>query len=198
LAEWQDIIKRYFGRGTHPHQLSFVLGSVLRRLVLLPQKLADRLHLDEASRVLEVGPGPGYFSVEVARRLPQGRLELFDLQREMLEQARRRLETAGLRNVGFTQGDAGNLPYREEQFDIVFLVAVLGETSPPAACLEGIYRVLRPGGLLSITEQPGDPDFIPLPIVRALAGQQGFEFVESYGRRKNYSANFRKAEGNVK
>jgi ubiquinone/menaquinone biosynthesis C-methylase UbiE len=60
------------------------LGSALRRLVLSPEKLADCLHPDEAARVLEIGPGPGYFSVEVARRLSQGRLDLFDLQREML------------------------------------------------------------------------------------------------------------------
>ena len=61
-----------------------------------------------------------------------------------------------------------------------------------AACLQDLYRTLRPGGLLSLTEQPGDPDFLPLPTVRALAEQQGFEFVESYGRGKNYTANFRK------
>jgi len=191
-ARWKDAVRGFFGHGTYPHQLSFLLGSALRRLVLPPERLADRLHLNEAARVLEVGPGPGYFSVEVARCLPQGRLELFDLQREMLGQARRRLERAGLRNVGFTQGDAVHLPFGESRFDVVFLVAVLGEVPDPAECLRGIYRTLRPGGTLSITEQPGDPDFVPLPTVRALAEQQGFEFVETYGRGKNYTANFKK------
>jgi len=190
VREWGKVIRGFFGRGPFPHQLSFLQGSALRRLILSPEELADRLHLNESSRVLEVGPGPGYFSVEVARRLLQGHLELFDLQLEMLEQARRRLERAGLHNVGFTQGDACNLPYGENQFDVVFLVAVLGEVANPAACLEGIYRTLRPSGLLSITEQPGDPDFMPLPTVRALAEQQGFKFAESYGQGKNYTANF--------
>jgi len=99
---------------------------------------------------------------------------------------------AGLHNVGFTQGDTCSLPYGEGKFDVVFLVAVLGETPNPAACLQGIYRTLRPAGLLSITEQPGDPDFMPLPTVRTLAEQEGFEFVESYSRGKNYTANFSK------
>lgn len=192
LKECRDVIKGYLGPGTYPYQLSFILGSALRRLVLSPEELAERLQLNEASWVLEVGPGPGYFSVEVARRLPHGHLELFDLQSEMLEKVRRKLETAGLLNVGFTQGDAINLPFCENEFDIVFLVAVLGEVSDPSACLQGIYRTLCPSGLLSITEQPGDPDFLPLPFVRALSEQQGFEFVESFGRRKNYTANFRK------
>ncbi|MCU4139097.1 MAG: Ubiquinone/menaquinone biosynthesis C-methylase UbiE/MenG [Thermodesulfobacteria bacterium] len=101
----------------------------MRRLILSPQKLADRLHLKENFNVLEIGPGPGYFSVEVAWRIPHGHLELFDIQQEMLEKARRKLEVAGLHNVGFTQGDAVDLPFDENEFDVVFLVAVLGEVS---------------------------------------------------------------------
>ncbi len=190
--EWRGAIKGFFGRGTYPHQLSFVLGSALRRLVLSPGELAGRLHLEATSRVLEVGPGPGYFSAEVARSVPRGRLELFDLQREMLEKARRRLQAAGIHNAGFTRGDACNLPFTRSAFDVAFLVAVLGEVPDPAACLRGIHRVLRPGGLLSITEQPGDPDALPLPAVRELAERAGFEFVESFGRGKNYTANFRR------
>ncbi len=191
-AGWKGIMRRFLGKGVCPYQLSFILDSPFRRLILSPQKLADRLHLREDSKVLEIGPGAGYFSVEVARRIPQGHLELLDLQQEMLEKAHRKLEAAGLHNVGFTQGDAINPPFDENEFDVVFLVAVLGEILAPEACLQGIYKILRPSGLLSITEQPGDPDFLPLPVVRSLAEKQGFEFVESYGRRKNYTVNFRK------
>ena len=39
--------------------------------------------------------------MEIARRLPEGRLELFDLQPEMLDEAARTLDGAGLQNVGF-------------------------------------------------------------------------------------------------
>ena len=66
-----DIIKRYFGRGICPYQLSFVLGSALRRLVLSPEELVDRLRLNGAALVvLEVGPGPGFFSVKAVRHSP--------------------------------------------------------------------------------------------------------------------------------
>lgn len=194
-AGWDRIMKRFLGKGTCPYQLSFILDSPLRRLILSPQKLADRLHLKKDSQVLEIGPGSGYFSVEVARRIPHGYLELFDLQQEMLEKARRKIEKAGFHNVGFTQGDATNLPFDENEFDIVFLVAVLGEASDPEACLQSIYKILRPSGLLSITEQPGDPDHLPLQVVCSLAEKHGFEFVESHGRKKNYTANFRKPVG---
>ena len=194
FGRWEEILKRFLGKGICPYQISFVLDSPFRRFILSPKKLADRLHLKENFKVLEIGPGSGYFSVEVARRIPHGHLELFDLQKGMLEKAHHKIEAAGLHNVGFTQGDAVNLPYDENEFDVVFLVAVLGEVTDPEACLQSIYKVLKPSGLLTITEQPGDPDFLPLPVVRSLAEKQGFEFVESCGKKKNYTANFRKPD----
>jgi len=190
----KGILRRFFGKGIYPSQISFWLDFPLRRLILSPKKLADRLHLKEDFKVLEIGPGSGYFSVEVARRIPQGHLELFDIQQEMLEKAHHKIESAGLHNIGFTQGDAVALPFDENEFDVVFLVAVLGEVSDKERCLGAIYRILKPSGLLSITEQPGDPDFLSLSVVRSLAEKQGFEFVESYGKKKNYTANFRKPE----
>jgi len=189
---WREVIECFFGRGVCPYQLSFILGSPLRRFILSPQKLADRLHLKENFRVLEIGSGTGYFSAEVARRIPDGYLELLDVQREMIERARHKVKSAGLRNVGFTVGDAANLPFGDAKFDVVFLVAVLGEVSDKERCLDEICRVLKPSGLLSITEQPGDPDFLPMSTVLSLSEKQGFGFVESYGGGKNYTVNFRK------
>ena len=188
----RQIIRRFFGKGICPYQLSFILDSPFRRLILSPQKLADRLHLEKDSRVLEIGPGTGYFSVEVAKRVPQGHLVLIDIQKEMLQKARQKLKAKGFHNVGFSLGDAINLPFKENTFDVVFLVAVLGEVSDPIECLKDIYKVLNPSGLLSITEQPGDPDFLSMSVVCSLAERQGFNFIESYGKKKNYTANFKK------
>ena len=152
-----------------PHQMSFILELPLRRLLISPSQLADRLHLQEDSRVLEVGCGSGVFSVEVARRVPAGHLELFDLQAEMLERARRKIHAARLgKVVGYTQGDARRLAFPRASFDVAFLVAVLGEVPEPRQCLRALHRILRPGGLLSITEHLPDPDFSRLSTLRAL------------------------------
>jgi ubiquinone/menaquinone biosynthesis C-methylase UbiE len=191
-AEFKDVLKRGFGRGACPHQLAFLLEFGLRRFILSPERLAERLELTETARVLELGPGPGYFSRAVARRVPRGYLLLADLQSEMLQKAREKLARAGLRNVGFVQADAAALPVSSRAWDCVFLVAVLGEVPDTESCLREVYRVLRPGGLLSLTEQPGDPDFIPLPRVRELVEGVGFHFEKVYGGGKNYTASFRK------
>jgi len=192
-AEFRDVVKRGFGRGTCPHQLAFLLEFGLRRFILSPERLADRLELNETSQVLELGPGPGYFSRAVARRVPEGYLLLADLQPEMLRKARGKLRDAGILNTGFVQANATALPLTSGAWDCVFLVAVLGEVPDRTSCLGEIYRVLRPGGLLSLTEQPGDPDFIALPDARRLIEDTGFRFEKVYGGGKNYTASFRKS-----
>ncbi len=193
LEKWTDIFRRFGGKGTYPHELSFILDSPLRRLLLSPERLADRLHLAEDFWVLEVGAGPGYFSVEVARRLPAGRLILLDIQQEMLLKARRKIAKARLTNVDFVQANATCLPFGRGIVDVIFLVTVMGEVADPATCLCDSFRVLRSGGLLSITEQQGDPDALSLATVRSFAEKQGFELLEIHSKGKNFTANFRKS-----
>ncbi len=195
LSKWRDVWRRFHGRGAYPHQLAFLLLIPLRRLILSPRALVARLHLRDDARVLELGPGPGYFSVEVARSVPRGHLVLVDVQIEMLQKARRRITRARLRNASFVRAEAGALPFAAGSFDVAFLVAVLGEVPDAASCLDAIRRSLRPGGLLSVTEVAGDPDAMTEAEVSSLAGTLSFEHVETLPvRGGGFTANFRKSE----
>ncbi len=193
LARWRDVWRRFSGRGAYPHELAFLLTLPLRRLIQPPDALVARLQLAPDSRVLELGPGPGWFSREVARALPRGRLVLFDLQREMLAKARRRLARAGLANADFVQGDGASLPFRDAAFDVVFLVAVLGEVPDPAGCVTELRRVLRRGGLLSLTETRGDPDALSREALEALVVPHGFALERVDADRAAFTASFRAA-----
>jgi len=192
VAKWKDVWRRFSGRGTYPHQLAGMLLIPLRRIVLSPERLVGHLQLTCASRVLEVGPGPGFFSIDVAQAIPQGRLELVDIQLEMLQKARRRLRRAGVHNAGYTQASAVKLPFRSGAFDVAFLVAVLGEVPDPKACLASIADVLRPGGLLSVAELPGDPDALTEEQLQTLMQGTGLELVESVRVSRSLLASFRR------
>jgi ubiquinone/menaquinone biosynthesis C-methylase UbiE len=192
VRQWRDVWRRFAGRGAYPYQLAFLLLLPFRRIVLSPNELVERLHLTETSRVLELGPGPGFFSLAVARHLPRGRLYLMDLQREMLNKARRRLQRSGLNNASFVQADAAALPLANDVLDVAFLVAVLGEVSDPRACLASLAPCLRPGGILSITELAGDPDALTESQAEALARAAGLQPIERFPNRGGFTANFRK------
>ena len=166
-----------------PHTQAGHLLNPLRRLILSPKQLVARLGLQPQFTVLELGPGPGYFSVEVARALPRGRLILVDVQQEMLDMARERLERHGLTNVEYVCADARRLPLADAGVDVAFLVAVLGEVPEPDKAMCELHRVLRPGGKLSLTERMiGDPHSLDRDYVATIALQAGFSRPERMGR----------------
>jgi len=191
---WASNVKNTLARGVFPHEMSFFLDLPWRNIMLSPPKLVARLALTNTSHVLEVGAGSGFYSAEVAGRISAGHLELLDLQPEMLMKARQKLEAKGLSNVGYTHADAGHLPFKEDSFDALFLVAVLGEISNRKAFLSEARRVLKPGGILSISEHLPDPDFSPSAKVKSLVEKEGFEFLRRYGAKFSYTLNFRKPE----
>jgi ubiquinone/menaquinone biosynthesis C-methylase UbiE len=175
---WLDTVLRQTRRAgefPYPHWAAVFLNNPIRRFIGRPADVIDRLDLTGDERVLELGPGPGFYSVEIARRLVQGHLDLFDIQPEMLDKARRNLEAAGCHDVGFHAGDASSgFPFPDGHFDVAFLAAVLGEVSDTSSCVRELARVLRPGGSLVLVEAFPDPDRLSVQALRGLAESQGF------------------------
>jgi len=175
---------RHQGESPFPYQAAFLIDNPIRRALLKPARIVDKLGLTAAEHVLELGPGPGFFSVEIAGRLSDGRLELFDIQPEMLDKARHQLERAGLSNVGFTAGQASDgLPFPDNTFDVAFLAAVIGEVPDKQACLRSLGQVLKPGGRLVFVEMFPDPDRLSVQELRDLVEPEHFEFVGASGNR---------------
>jgi ubiquinone/menaquinone biosynthesis C-methylase UbiE len=145
-----------------------------RRLVAGPEGILAAFGLRTGERVLEIGCGTGFYSVETARRVaPSGRLVCLDIQLEMLQETRRRVAAAGL-VADVVQADACALPFRSGSADRVLLVTVLGELLDRHAALRQIGRVLGTGGRLSISEQFPDPDFVTRRTLRRELRAAGF------------------------
>jgi ubiquinone/menaquinone biosynthesis C-methylase UbiE len=138
---------------------------------------------------LEIGPGTGYYTLDMAAWVgPEGRVEIFDLQREFLDHVIGRAGERGLANVVPTQGDATALPYEDDSIDAVALTAVLGEIPDPVAALREIRRVLELGGRLIVGELFGDPHFTTLGSLRRQAAEAGLAYETHSGNRLAYFA----------
>lgn len=181
-----------FGRTAPcPAALSWLVHNPLRRRYMRP--VLDRVGIQPGERVLELGPGPGAFTIDAARRAkPAGRVIAVDIQPEMIGRVERRVREAGLTNVETHVASGYELPLEAGSVDRAFLVTVLPEIPDRNRALAELRRVIKPGGQLSITEEFTDPHY-PLPVETIRQVQAaGFEMVQLLGSFWVYTVNFRR------
>jgi len=173
----------------YPYGLSFSLE--LPRPFITRPRLREILAPKSGERVLEVGPGTGYYALHMARWLePDGTLDVLDIQQEMLDHTARRARELGISNIVPLRGDAQKLPYPDDCLDAAYLNFVLGEISDQDATLRELRRILKPGGRLVIGEAFTDPHMVRFGILRTRAEAAGLEFGRRLGGSLGYYARF--------
>jgi ubiquinone/menaquinone biosynthesis C-methylase UbiE len=156
-------------------------------------RLRQVLAAQPGERVLEVGPGTGYYTLEVADWVGhEGSVDILDLQQEMLDHTMRRAGERGLGNITPTQADATELPYEDSSYDAAYLVTVLGEIPDQDAAMRELARVLKPGGRLVVGELMGDPHYVTLRSMRLRAAGAGLSYEERSGNALGYFARYSK------
>jgi ubiquinone/menaquinone biosynthesis C-methylase UbiE len=180
---------RYGHSSPCPSSLAWLVNNPIRRRYMRP--LLDRVGIQAGERVLELGPGPGTFTIDAARRVgPEGRIIAMDIQPEMVAQVDKRVREAGLSNVETRGASAYELPLDDASVDRAFLVTVLPEISDQGRALAELRRVLKPGGVLSITEEFYDPDYpFPFETIRRVEAA-GFRLERQIGNWWAYTVNF--------
>jgi ubiquinone/menaquinone biosynthesis C-methylase UbiE len=157
--------------------------------IITRERLRSVLAPAPGERLLEIGVGTGYYSLELAEWVgPEGRLELFDLERRFLDHTLAAAAERGLANLVATEGDATALPFAEASVDAVILTAVLGEIPDRAGALAEIRRVLKPGGRLVVGELFGDPHFTTQASLAQLGAAAGLALAERSGNWFGYFA----------
>jgi len=153
-----------------------------------PHPLITRPRLHETlgpaagERLLEIGPGTGYYTLEMAGWvLPGGTIEIFDLQQEMLDHVMREANRRGVTNVVSALGDAQSLPYGDDAFDGAVLITVLGEIPDQEPALRELARVLKPGGRLVLGETVVDPHIVTSGKLRERTARAGLVFAGRVG-----------------
>jgi len=126
------------------------------------------LQVDSAKSVLEVGSGLGLLTREVALRLPEAEVVGIEYSEAQLARA-----DHGLPNLRFFQGDAHDLDFEDNYFDVVYCRWVLEHVADPLRVLQEMRRVARPDGRVFVEEvdtaaQCYDP---PVPRFEKVWGQ---------------------------
>ena len=99
-----------------------------------------------SGKLLEVPVGTGVITMPVYKELPGAEITCLDYSADMMEKAKRRADSTGIRNVSFCQGDVGALPFPDETFDIVLSMNGFHAFPDKDAAYKETYRVLKKGG----------------------------------------------------
>jgi SAM-dependent methyltransferase len=118
--------------------------------------LVELLHSDtkypEGSKILEAGCGVGAQTVTLAHKNPSVHITAVDISESSVAEAKIRLEEAGCTNVVTQQADIFNLPFKNEQFDHIFVCFVLEHLLNPIEALHCLKKLLKVGGTITVIE----------------------------------------------
>jgi ubiquinone/menaquinone biosynthesis C-methylase UbiE len=93
--------------------------------------------------ILDLGSGPGYLSIEIAKRSPSLQVYGIDLSRQMVKIARRHAK--GVDNARFVFGNAAKLPFKDNSIDLVISTGASHHWKTPRLVFDECYRVLKTG-----------------------------------------------------
>jgi len=139
VAERYDVMNDLMSAGVHRlWKRHFVAGCGIR----------------PGQQVLDLAGGTGDIALLAARRVePGGAVRIADINRDMLEAGRRRMDDRGeVATFQWLQANAETLPFRDRRFDHVTIAFGLRNVTDKPAALAEMHRVLKPGGRVHVLE----------------------------------------------
>ena len=167
--------KPYKGIGMEGAIASWYARNTQRDLAEF-RSLAARLskEISPGSRILEVAPGPGYLSIELAKR---GQYEVtgLDISKSFVEIARKNAAAESV-CVDFRRGNASAMPFEDNAFDFVVCRAAFKNFTQPLEAINEMFRVLKPGGRAIIIDLRRDA---PRKVIGSYVDQLGLGWLDS-------------------
>lgn len=142
-------------RRFNPAQMA-KLDNPERRKALPPEKILSLLEIKEKDNVLDLGAGIGYFTLPAAA-LTSGKVYALDVEEQMLEVLKQRIDEQHLNNVELVEGVIENIPMGNDQVEKIIASLVLHEVEPLSKGLQEIHRVLKSDGLCLCLEWEKKP-----------------------------------------
>ncbi len=124
--------------------------------------------------VLEIAPGPGYLSIELAK-LGHYKITGLDISKSFVAIAQKNAKEAGVA-IDFRQGDAAQMPFDDETFDFIVCTAAFKNFSEPVQALIEMKRVLKPSGRALIIDLRRD---VSPEEIKKFVDNMGLNWIDS-------------------
>ncbi len=139
--------------------------------------------------ICDMGCGNGFYSLQMARMAGDNGLVVgVDVQPEMLDLLRKRMESQGIENVIPVLGSFHNPRLPPNSIDLILLVDVYHEFSHPEPMLAAMRRSLKPNGLIVLVEYRAEDPAVPIKELHKMSKTQvnkeltanGFKLVKEF------------------
>ena len=168
--------KQYMGRTIAPY-MDYSGASWLIRETRAreehPRKLLKALSLKPGQKVCDFGCGNGYYTLELAKLVgPRGEVVAVDIQPEMLEMIRERIDARALTNIRPVLATAEKSGLDPQALDLVLLVDVYHELDDPVEVLAEIAASLKPSGRIAVVEFRAEDPTVPIRPLHKMTLEQ--------------------------
>ncbi len=143
--------------------------------------LIERLPLSPGDVVADIGAGTGYFSIPIAKRVPQGRVLAVDIQQEMLDIIERRQRNGAPANIETVLGTISDPNLPASTVDLILLVDAYHEFSHPHEMGTAMADALKPGGKLILVEYRAEDSAVPIKPLHKMSERQAIDEMRAIG-----------------
>lgn len=186
-------VVRYFYKFPMPEFAANLIDNPVRRRIQPPKEMPIRHGVKQGMKILEVGPGNGTYTIATARAVGDGgQVVSIDIEPKMIERVIKRIQEEGINNIDARVADVFDLPFDDGTFDLVYMIAVIGEIPTPERAVQEFRRVLKPGGSLAFSELLMDPDYPLATNLILLTESEGFKLKNKLGGFGSYTLEFEK------
>jgi ubiquinone/menaquinone biosynthesis C-methylase UbiE len=143
-----------------------------------PIKNLAHITIEHGMSVVDIGAGSGFYSIEAAKKVGNGRVFAVDVQKDILDRIKNNGANMGLHNIEVVWANAekiGGTKLREACADRVIASNVLFQIEKPEDFTLEIRRILKPNGKLLVVDWAEASPMSPKKIVTAQAAQLLFE-----------------------
>lgn len=176
--------KVYMGR-----EISHVMGHLGAGWLERPARereertdlLIERLPLQPDDMVADIGAGTGYFSIPMAKRVPDGKVFAVDIQQEMLDIIEARKRDGAPDNIETVLGTVASPGLPSNGVDLILIVDAYHEFSHPYEMGRAMAQALKPGGTLILIEYRAEDPGVPIKPLHKMSEQQAIDEMRAIG-----------------